>query len=106
MRPSINNPHSLSAERDETATLDEPRRIRGACVTSFDDRDEPESTEHQESEGKLPSGSELKEPDDSAELSRREIARRIALEALRADRHVLETSAATAFRDFSYANSA
>lgn len=45
------------------------------------------------------------EPDtgDSDRTSRLEIARRIAREALDADRQVLELSAATAFRDFSHA---
>lgn len=75
-------------------------------MNSVDDRDEPESTEDRENDTALRTGAEQNSPDDSAELSRLEIARQIALEALRADRHVLETSAATAFRDFSYANSA
>lgn len=69
-------------------------------MNSYNDRDD---SEHDEA---LPASSENENPDHTAELSRHEIARQIALEALRTDRHVLETSAATAFRDFSYAEPA
>lgn len=70
-------------------------------MNSFDDRDK--KPEHDEA---LAAESEQESPAHSAELSRREIARQIVLDALRSDRHVLETSAATAFRDFSYAHQA
>ncbi|MFF5003616.1 MULTISPECIES: hypothetical protein [Streptomyces] len=42
------------------------------------------------------------EAGESDRTSRLEIARRIAQEALDAERHVLELSAATAFRDFGH----
>lgn len=72
-----------------------------------DDRDkDPEHDEALAAEKTLAAESEQEKPDHSAELSRHEIARQIALDALRSDRHVLETSAATAFRDFSYAHQA
>ncbi|MEU7381233.1 hypothetical protein AB0A91_14760 [Streptomyces sp. NPDC042207] len=69
-------------------------------MNSLPDQNQPERDES------LTTGTEQQRSERTAESSRREIARRIALEALRADRHVLETSAATAFRDFSYVHPA
>lgn len=74
-------------------------------MTSHDKSELPEN------EGNLPPddvspGSAPPSQSPPSEPSRRDIARRIALEALRTDRAVLETSAATAFRDFSCANPA
>ncbi|MFG2130716.1 hypothetical protein ACGFNV_23275 [Streptomyces sp. NPDC048751] len=69
-------------------------------MNSYDASDTPEVDEV------LPGDVERDDGDHPSESSRREIARQIALEALRADRHVLEISAATAFRDFSCARPA
>ncbi|WP_369171149.1 hypothetical protein AB5J49_26155 [Streptomyces sp. R28] len=73
-------------------------------MNSFDDRDK--KPEHDKNLKNLEATSGQKNPDHGAELSRDEIARQIVLDALRSDRPVLETSAATAFRDFSYAHQA
>jgi hypothetical protein len=74
-------------------------------VNSYDASDTPE-VDTSLSDGPGPEALEPDDADRPSESSRREIARQIALEALRADRHVLEISAATAFRDFSCARPA
>lgn len=73
-------------------------------MNSFDNRDKKH--EHDKDLKNLEATPGQENPDDGAELSRHEIARQIVLDALRSDRPVLETSAATAFRDFSYAHQA
>ncbi|MDF3300737.1 hypothetical protein [Streptomyces tropicalis] len=69
-------------------------------MNPFAEREKPER------DSALPKATEPARSEHGGDSSRREIARQIALEGLRADRHVLETSAATAYRDFSYAHPA
>ncbi|MEH0576961.1 MULTISPECIES: hypothetical protein [Streptomyces] len=74
-------------------------------MNSYDASDTPE-VDTSLSDGPEPGTLDADDTASPRESSRREIARQIALEALRADRHVLEISAATAFRDFSCARPA